>query len=288
MPRKKKETLVHLDMDELTQTTNIVQNTNHVQSLGNMLKKERQKKHWDIQDVSNLSCIKPIYIEALEEGRYYTFPAKAYAVGFLRTYSKLLGLNTDEMVELFHRETSDVKEEPLDMLVIEKKAALPSKKTLLISVLILVVFYVVWYFIANSYSPDTLEQENIPVSETVQEPSVPNVVEEEVIVETQPEKKEVTKKADIVIGEISEDVYTAPIAFVATERVWVRIKDNQKNVVLLDKVMAKNEHYIPKVPLENLSVSTARGGVLDLYLNGIRTQTFKKEDNTPLIGLTKD
>ena len=78
------------------------------------------------------------------------------------------------------------------------------------------------------------------------------------------------------------------MAFLATERIWVAIKDVQKNKVLLDKVMAKNEHYSPKVPLENLSISTARGGVLDLYVNGIRTQTFKKEDNTPLIGLTKD
>ena len=142
MPRKKKETLVHLDMDELTKATPTIQDNVAAQTLGDILKKERQKKHWDIADVSKASCIKSIYIEALEKGHYYIFPAKAYAIGFLRTYAKMLKLNPEEMVALYHQETSDDKEEPLDMLVIEKKAALPSKKTLILVVLVLIVFYI--------------------------------------------------------------------------------------------------------------------------------------------------
>ena len=282
MPRKKKETLVHLDMDELAQTAPILQDSVAAQTLGDILKKERQKKHWDISDVSKSSCIKPVYIEALEKGHYYVFPAKAYAIGFLRTYAKMLKLNPEEMVALYHKENSDDKEEPMDMLVIEKKAALPSKKALLLTVLVLLVFYVIWYLIANSYSPNTLIQ-----SEVV-EPEQTKTVDLEPVAETiKAEEGKVEPKKEVV-QELSDEIYTAQIAFVATERVWVAIKDTQKNKVLLDKVMAKNEHYIPTIPLENLSVSTARGGVVDLYINGIRTQTFKKEDNTPLIGLTKD
>jgi hypothetical protein len=78
------------------------------------------------------------------------------------------------------------------------------------------------------------------------------------------------------------------VAFVAIDRVWVSIKDSKNNKVLLDKTFIKNEHYIPNVPVENLTVSTGRGGVLDLYIDGTRNKTFKKEDNIPLIGLTKD
>jgi cytoskeletal protein RodZ len=257
------------------------------QTLGDILENARKKKHLDIEDISTTLCIKPIYIEALEKGHYYVFPARAYTVGFLRTYAQFLKLDTDEILQLFYQETTDTKEEPMDMLVIEKKMALPSKKTLAVVIGIFIAFYVIWYLIAKSYSPQSLIEESLPTIESepiavVQEEQIPV---EEKIEEVIPVKAENTQK---VIEEVSVDVYTAPVAFVAIDRVWVSIKDNKNNKVLLDKTFIKNEHYIPNVPVENLTVSTGRGGVLDLYIDGTRNKTFKKEDNTPLIGLTKD
>ena len=287
MPRKKKETLVHLDMAELTKKPSNETEIPKDQSLGDILLNARKKKHLDIEDISTTLCIKPIYIEALEKGHYYVFPARAYTVGFLRTYAQFLKLDTDEILQLFYQETTDTKEEPMDMLVIEKKMALPSKKTLAIVIGIFIAFYVIWYLIAKSYSPQSLIEESLPTIESepiavVQEEQIPV---EEKIEEVIPVKAENTQK---VIEEVSVDVYTAPVAFVAIDRVWVSIKDNKNNKVLLDKTFIKNEHYIPNVPVENLTVSTGRGGVLDLYIDGTRNKTFKKEDNTPLIGLTKD
>ncbi len=299
MPRKKKETLVHLDMDELAKTTPVIPENVSAQTLGDILKKARQKKRWDIEDVSKVSCIKPMYIEALEEGHYYVFPAKAYIVGFLRTYAKMLKLNPEEMITLYHQESSDDKEEPMDMLVLEKKATLPSKKVLALIVLVLLLFYILWFLIANSYSQNALIQSsNDQIQESISETSNAteqgNLLSEEDSIQQSSEAPIVEdknlkgKSTEKEVRPVDDAVYTAPIAFLATERVWVRIKNNQKNITLLDKVMAKNEHFIPQIPLENLSISTARGGVLDLYINGIRTQTLKKEDNTPLIELTKD
>lgn len=287
MPKKKKETLVHLDMAELTKKPSNETEIPKDQSLGDILENARKKKHLDIEDISTTLCIKPIYIEALEKGHYYVFPARAYTVGFLRTYAQFLKLDTDEILQLFYQETTDTKEEPMDMLVIEKKMALPSKKTLAVVIGIFIAFYVIWYLIAKSYSPQSLIEESLPTIESepiavVQEEQIPV---EEKIEEVIPVKAENTQK---VIEEVSVDVYTAPVAFVAIDRVWVSIKDSKNNKVLLDKTFIKNEHYIPNVPVENLTVSTGRGGVLDLYIDGTRNKTFKKEDNTPLIGLTKD
>lgn len=287
MPRKKKETLVHLDMAELTKKPSGETDIPKDQSLGDILLNARKKKHLDIEDISTTLCIKPIYIEALEKGHYYVFPARAYTVGFLRTYAQFLKLDTDEILQLFYQETTDTKEEPMDMLVIEKKMALPSKKTLAVVIGIFIAFYVIWYLIAKSYSPQSLIEESLPAIEpepmaVAQEEQTPV---EEKIKEVIPVKAENTQK---VIEEVSIDVYTAPVAFVAIDRVWVSIKDSKNNKVLLDKTFIKNEHYIPNVPVENLTVSTGRGGVLDLYIDGTRNKTFKKEDNTPLIGLTKD
>ena len=153
MPKKKKETLVHLDIAELTKKPSNETEIPKDQSLGDILFNARKKKHLDIEDISTTLCIKPIYIEALEKGHYYVFPARAYTVGFLRTYAQFLKLDTDEILQLFYQETTDTKEEPMDMLVIEKKMALPSKKTLAIVIAIFIAFYVIWYLIAKSYSP---------------------------------------------------------------------------------------------------------------------------------------
>ena len=288
MPKKKKETLVHLDMAELAQTSTENLEVPKDQTLGDILAHTRKKSHLDIEQISKTLCIKPIYIEALEKGHYYVFPARAYTVGFLRTYAQFLKLNTDEILQLFYQETSDTQEEPLDMLVIEKKMALPSKKTIAGVTLILITFYIIWYFVAKMYSPQALIEESLPQIET--EPVIVEEPKEEIIAE-EPKEEIIEKKETTipkVIEEVSVDVYTAPVAFVAIDRVWVSIKDIQKNKILLDKTFIPNEHYIPSVPLENLTISTGRSGVLDLYINGTRNKTFKKEDNTPLIGLTKD
>lgn len=285
MPKKKKETLVHLDMAELTQTGKVKIETPKDQTLGDILAHARKKRHLDIEKVSETLCIKPIYIEALENGHYYIFPARAYTVGFLRSYAQFLKLDTDEILNRYYQETSNTKEEPMDMLVIEKKMSLPSKKTLLIVIGALFVFYIIWYLIAKSYSPQTLIEESLSAIE--EKTAVIEEAKEELPQPTVPEKK-VTKKTEKVIAEVSADVYTAPVAFVAIDRVWVSIKDISTNKVLLDKTFIQNEHYIPTVALENLTVSTGRGGVLDLYIDGMRQRTFKKEDNTPLVELTKD
>ena len=67
MPKKKKETLVHLDMAELTKKPSNETEIPKDQTLGDILLNARKKKHLDIEDISTTLCIKPIYIEALEK-----------------------------------------------------------------------------------------------------------------------------------------------------------------------------------------------------------------------------
>ena len=124
MPKKKTQKLVHLDIDELAHKTEVDKEDNT--SLGGLLRAKRIKKKWEIDDVARKLRIKPVYLEALEQGHYYAFPARSYGVGFLRSYSKLLDLDPDKMIALFNHETNGDKEQPIDMLVMEKHFSLPS------------------------------------------------------------------------------------------------------------------------------------------------------------------
>lgn len=279
MPRKKIQKLVHLDIDELSRKNETRKEEDT--SLGGTLKARRLKKKWEIEDVARKLCIKPIYLEALEQGHYYAFPARSYGVGFLRSYSKLLDLDPDKMTNLFNQETNDEKEQPLDMLVMEKHFSLPSFK-LIFSVLCLIVgVYFIWYAVAINYYPATLKQQELPMSPAAIEP-VPELVEEVPVVAEEIKKVELQKEK--VIEQVDESVSSAPVAFVAKNTVWVGLKNLTTGKVLVSKKFIENESFIPETPLAELAVSTGRPKLLDLYINGKKVKTFERENWLPLAG----
>lgn len=60
---------------------------------GNLLRKAREEKGWTYHDVEESIKIRARYLEALEEEEYNILPGSTYTKGFLRTYSKHLGIN---------------------------------------------------------------------------------------------------------------------------------------------------------------------------------------------------
>ena len=73
--------------------------------VGTALRAQRLKQGLDLAKVSGDLKIRRPYLEALEDGRDSALPARAYAIGFVRTYSTYLGMDTKEIVERFKRET---------------------------------------------------------------------------------------------------------------------------------------------------------------------------------------
>ena len=282
MPKKKTQKLVHLDMDELAHKSTVPAKEDS--SLGGILKAKRLKKRWEIEDVANKLRIKPIYLEALEQGQYYAFPARSYGVGFLRSYSKLLDLDPDKMMDLFNKETNDVKEQPLDMLVMEKHFSLPSFKLIFAVLCLIFGIYLIWYGLAIKYYPDTLKDSKLPVEPVVIEP-VPEIKEEVPVVAEEIKKEETEKEK--VIEQVDQAVTSAPVAFVATNTVWVGLKNLTTGKILVSKKFIKNESFIPETPLTDLAVSTGRPKLLDLYVKGKKVKTFDRENWLPLAGFAE-
>ena len=284
MPRKKTQKLVHLDIDELSHKTE--QSSKENASLGDMLKAKRQKKKMEIEDVAKKLRIKPIYLEALEQGHYYAFPARSYGVGFLRSYAKLLDLDPDKMTDLFNKETDGDKEQPLDMLVMEKHFSLPSFKFVFVISGIILVAYLVWYGVAVSYFSKPTEQQKLSEEPVVIEP-VPEVIEDAPVVIEEIKTQEPKKEEEKTVENVSEAVFSAPAAFVATNTVWVGLKNTTTGTVLVSKKFVKNESFIPETPLTELAVSTGRPKLLDLYVNGNKVKTFGRENWLPLAGFAE-
>ncbi|PKP76493.1 MAG: hypothetical protein CVT81_14475 [Alphaproteobacteria bacterium HGW-Alphaproteobacteria-3] len=74
------------------------------ESVGAELRAARLRRSEDIRTIAQALCIRRDLLEALEESRYDALPARAYAIGFVRSYAEYLGLDSRHVVERYKAE----------------------------------------------------------------------------------------------------------------------------------------------------------------------------------------
>jgi len=70
-------------------------------SFGTWLRQQREARNVSLREIADASKISLRYLEALELDRFESLPAPVFARGFLREYARVVGLNPDEVVNLF-------------------------------------------------------------------------------------------------------------------------------------------------------------------------------------------
>lgn len=81
--------------------------------LGNTLSRARRAHGITLEDVERDTHVSKRYLQALEAEDFSVFPAPVYARGFLRTYSRYLGLNPEELIRIFPNGNLSVDITPL-------------------------------------------------------------------------------------------------------------------------------------------------------------------------------
>ncbi|MDP6342283.1 MAG: DUF4115 domain-containing protein [Alphaproteobacteria bacterium] len=74
--------------------------------VGADLRGARERRGLSLSDVARDLRIQQSHLEAIEEGRPQDLPGPTYAIGFLRSYSRLLGLDGERTVRQFKEEAS--------------------------------------------------------------------------------------------------------------------------------------------------------------------------------------
>ena len=67
-------------------------------SIGEELRRERQRRGVTIKDVEQVLHIRAAYLEALEEDNYKIIPGDVYVKGFIGNYADYLGLDRQRLV----------------------------------------------------------------------------------------------------------------------------------------------------------------------------------------------
>ena len=285
-------------------------------TVGDELKRARLAKQIDIETASNSLKIKSTYLEALENNDYSAFPAVVYGVAFLRSYARFLGLEVAPLTERFKRETNHLIANDTPMPIPAKHNVMPGKGTLLVCFILLACLWGGWYVITRPQesevimtSAEVMTQVPEPVvtapieSDMILNQSIEEIAGElNTVVPTESLNPQAQSKAIESVAS-SDTADTAPlvsdeaekepnyegltgqkfgqeqgakIVFVATDRVWMDVKDN--GAVLFNRILSKGDAYFVPADMDNLIMRTGNARGLNVYVNGELTGVLSQTE----------
>lgn len=123
-----------------------------MRTVGQILKEEREKKFYTLDEIERITKIRKELLEALEAGQYHKLPPPTFVQGFIKTYGNFLGLNTEKLLAIFRREFSESKNPPRILQsfsnpVDDKRFRLTPTRVLVSVVLgLIIIFFVYLWF----------------------------------------------------------------------------------------------------------------------------------------------
>lgn len=123
-----------------------------MRTVGQILKEEREKKFYTLDEIEKITKIRKELLQALEAGQYQKLPPSTFVQGFIKNYGKFLNLDTEKLLAVFRREFSENKNPPriLDSLQnpINNRRFHLTPTRVLISVifsLVIIFFIYLWF-----------------------------------------------------------------------------------------------------------------------------------------------
>ena len=276
-----------------------------VTKVGAMLKEMRLQKGLKVVDISKKLCIRKCYLEAIEESDYKEIPAFPYGVGFIRSYAKFLGLNSENIVELYKEEVCGTSNKDIHVVEHQPEASMPSLQYLLISLFSIVVIYVGWTFfnqsigteqtvLAEEVSENIVDDDNSVIiveefnmNNNGQTPSINDkasttvdvtanaeqiVVSEDVYVEEKAIEETKTENTNILQTSTEVNVPDQGVFIEVTKETWIEVKDENK--LYISKVLQIGDTYkVPEGKGKILTVGKHDG--VNVYINGILTDVVR-------------
>lgn len=224
-------------------------------SVGERLRLAREKKSLSLAEVSAETRISERHLTLLEQGDFGSLPGKTYAVGFSRSYAKLLGLDEGEIARDVRAELSFIDQgdqsragafEPGD------PAHVPSARLAWLSAFAgLAIFATGSYFVWTSYVAPAGELPWL----TQDEPTQSTAQKQAAAAKAQPRTPSSTEA-------------NGPVVFTATEDgIWVKFYDSS-GTQLMQKQMSIGESYTIPADADGPLIWTGRPDALAITVGG--------------------
>jgi len=251
-----------------------------MKDIGNFLKERREAKGISLIEVEKDLKIRKKYLQALEDGNLSIIPGKAYIVGYLRNYSKYLGIEEEDIDNIIQtyknveKEKSilqDVKEENVfikkkdkSILFDKKRVVSPYKYVYLISFILIIFTGLLW--INHSFkkaqnipvpSPEIESKTNLSITENINETAT---LSEEI--------NETSIEEESIQGTLSTEdnsVKKVPtLRIIANDNAWVKIFHN--NEIVFEKILFTGEEIFWQSE-QSLNLITKYPAQIEAYYN---------------------
>jgi len=123
-----------------------------MRTAGQVLKEERERKFYTLEEIEKATKIRKELLEALEAGQYQKLPPPTFIQGFIKSYGKFLKLDQEKLLAIFRREFSDRAHPPrvletFSHPVDEKKFRLTPGRVLgsIVLGLVIIFFVYLWF-----------------------------------------------------------------------------------------------------------------------------------------------
>ena len=83
-----------------------------MRTVGQILKEEREKKFYTLDEIEKATKIRKELLENLEKDQYQKLPPPTFVQGFIKNYGRFLGLETTKLLAIYRREFSEGKNPP--------------------------------------------------------------------------------------------------------------------------------------------------------------------------------
>lgn len=181
-----------------------------MKTVGQTLKEYRETQFYTLSDIEKHTKIRVELLEALERDDYEKLPPATFVQGFIKNYSKFLGLDSEKMLALFRRDYEAKKHPPRVMesfrspLRHRRWRLTPSKVLGVVVVLVIMSFFgYLWFEYHQFVGAPSLE-----VSSPVDQQSV-DIPQISVEGKTEPEVKVAVNNQDVPVdssGHFQEDI----------------------------------------------------------------------------------
>lgn len=144
------------------------------ETVGAALRRIREKRGLSLAQVGSALCLKENVLRALESRQYSALPEVPYCYGFVRTYARYLGLDSEEMVRKFKDEIGDLPQaarlhppQPL------RGARVPVRGILTVSLVLAAAVYGGWSFYMGGDAPRPAVTAVVPAAPAPVAPAKP-------------------------------------------------------------------------------------------------------------------
>ncbi len=131
------------------------------ESVGDLFRGQRTEMGLNLRQIAAALKIKPAYLRAIEEGHPDQLPGAPYAVGFVRSYSNYLGLDSAEVLRRFKLEAAGLDAKPdLTFPMPLGEHGVPAGGILIVAAILAICGYGMWYYLSTTHrmSPEKVAE----------------------------------------------------------------------------------------------------------------------------------